>query len=286
MADDAVAARLRSLQVKPKTPPVPKVEMTEVKFAETLQNTKDEAAQETRTAIMREKFVQEHEDEHHAQLLESIQPPRKRGRPRKDGPPIKDTGPPPAVFAAPKPAPKKAMPKIGAHNPTGDSGWTDEGKDAKRRALAIMKHPRLSAKVGPVDMPMMDSDQGWMDALADMKRALASVNAEANAQDAFVSTISGWEAQAVQGRLNPLGLAVGGLKDEVVDPVTWDSEFNDDIAELSIDFDWFFSSGPLMRLATKTAKVIGKVHLLNSLPIEERLKTPVSVAEANKFAGL
>ena len=287
-------ADLKSLQVKSSTPEPPKHELTQGQLEEIRDKVAENAEKKVRTEIMVDKHTTDAEAERRKKVVEAAeQRPKRRGRPPKNPQPSGvQGGQLPASFFTPvaqRPTGQQPGFAIGKQQeaPGQTHTWTDKGRKAKKKALKILAHPRLAPRLGPIDLPQgEDSDQGWEAALRDMQDSLASAGAEENVKGLFLSGVKAYETQSLQGRFNPLGLNLENLTNTIASPPIFDTEFADDLAELAIQHEEFFSSYPVSRLTMKTVKYMFAVNHKNSMPAAERMQEAVDPADASRFGAL
>jgi hypothetical protein len=228
--------------------------------------------QEALEEIMVAKHVQEQDEARRQEAWAGAGTESKRGRGR------------PKKSAGPAPSPARAMPSLATNTPASNE-WTLKGRRNKRKCLAM--HARLAGRLqGAPPMPVQDTDTVWAEYLKDISEILGESAAEVNVKALFISTLDAYDRHAqMGGRLNPLGWDTRGLVQFATTETEW-KVFDDDLVELSILYQEWFSSGPVVRLAGNTVKLINKV---NAYHVQEQSQAQAATASADdqeKFKDL
>lgn len=225
--------------------------------AEVMAKAEENAKAEIWNAIIREQAKEDANERMHADVAAQVAPPkRKRGRPKKDAvPPV----PPPAAHRGGGAVPIRPSPEL-----------TDEGREAKRTCLALMRRlgPRLD---GFAEMPSADTDEGWKGCLSAIQNRLGEAAAEVNVKGLFLVALSAYERVSLAGRFNPLGWDTSGITERAQDPENFQI-FEPDLVELSIIYGSWFSSGPAVRLLGNTVQHIARVSEENASRDVERMQ--------------
>lgn len=239
--------------------------------AQLLENIQQKAQEEVWSQIIGEQAKDEANERMHAEIAAQVPAQkRKRGRPKKDaGPPV----PPPAAHRSAGAVPIRPSPEL-----------TDEGREAKRTCLALMR--RLGSRLdGFAEMPSHDTDEGWKGCLAAIQNRLGEAAAEVNVKGLFLVALGAYERVSLAGRFNPLGWDTSGITERAQEPQNFQI-FEPDLVELSIIYGSWFSSGPAVRLLGNTVQHIARVAEENAARDVERMQAEYEPPKEDKFASI